>query len=200
MREGDLLGHDLDLDISLWAENEADLKKIFPALKKAGYKMLSVSYKGSTFQYNFSLDNAQNERNIDIGLFRRCGEYAWCPEYYFKVNPVKSTSKKPVWSRSVRNVLRFCWRKFISKVPIKISVSAWPWRSFVNMGTWWVPAAYFDHLVFRTEFNAYIPREWESYLKLRYGNWTVPNTDWVFHRDDRGFRDIPPNRVSDKLP
>lgn len=185
MREGALLEHDQDIDISLWADHEAELKKVLPYFKKAGYRVLAADYEGQRFQYNLSLSSGAGHRNIDISLFRRCGEYAWCPEYYFKVQP--GGSEGGGRRGAVRGLLRFFWRKFIALVPLRVSISSWPWRSFVNVATWWIPAAYFDNLEFAAAPGAFIPADWPGYLKFRYGDWRVPRRDWVFHRDDGGL-------------
>ncbi len=189
-REGRLLEHDQDIDLSLWADDEAELKRVLPHFKKAGYRLLAVDYRGLRFQYNFSLSSGEGRRSIDINLFRRCGEYAWCPEYYFKV---QSGGTQRGGSGALRGILRFLWRWFIALVPLKVSISSWPWRYFVNQGTWWIPVAYYDNLTFDEEFGALIPAEWESYLKFRYGDWTVPCREWVFHRDDGGLIARPPD-------
>lgn len=195
MREGQLLEGDEDIDLSLWAEHEAALRELLPHFKRAGYRVLTADYRGRRFQYNFSLSSGQRRRTIDLSLFRRCGEQAWCPEYFFKVQPRRGAGKKKGFLGLVRSVMRFFWRRLIALVPVRVSISAWPWRLFVRQATWWIPAAYFDNLEFHPALGAFIPADWRGYLEFRYGNWKVPCKDWVFHRDDRGLRPVPPAQV-----
>ncbi len=196
MREGKLLEHDQDIDISLWARHESGLQALLPHFKKAGYRLLSADYQGLRFQYYFSPGKGAGRRGIDINLFRRCGEHAWCPEYYFRIQPGgASGEKRRDGSGALRGILRFFWRKYISLVPMRVSISSWPWRSLVNRATWWIPAVYFDKLEFNRELGAFIPADWKGYLSLRYGDWTVPRREWVFHRDDGGLLALSPDQI-----
>lgn len=194
MREGKLLEQDGDIDLSLWAEHEAALEKLLPHFKKAGYRPLIASYRGLRFQYNFSPGEGSG-RSIDINLFRRCGEYAWCPEYYFKIQPGRGGGKGGGARGTLRRVLRFLWRRFTARVSLGLSISSWPWRSFVRQATWWIPAHYFEELEFNAAAGAFIPADWRGYLEFRYGDWTVPRRDWAFHRDDGGLRSTAPEEI-----
>lgn len=199
MREGKLLEQDQDIDLSLWAGHEVALRKLLPHFKKAGYRVLTADYRGLRFQYNFSLGSGEG-RSIDINLFRRCGEYAWCPEYYFKIQPRrgdggKGGKKRGGVSGAVRRALRFFWRRFIARFSLQLSITAWPWRLFVHRATWWIPATYFENLELNAAIGASIPADWQGYLEFRYGDWAVPRSDWVFHRDDGGLRDAAPEEL-----
>lgn len=198
MREGDLLEGDEDLDIGLWADQSAGLKRLLPLFKKAGYRRLKASYKGLDFQYNFAPGRNEGRRNIDISLYRRRGEYAWCPEYYFKINPARVGKRRAFCAAKVRRIFRRGWRETLSMLSLKLSISSWPWRSFINLGTWWIPAEFFDNLIFNPGIQAYIPVNWDSYLKFRYGKWDERAEDWFFHRDDGGFRDLKPEEILGK--
>ena len=196
MREGKLLDYDQDIDLGLWADDEAALQELLPQFKKAGYNVFSAAYKGLTFHYVFSLRGVPGSRSVDIHLFRRYGEYAWSPDYYFKIQPgrARGRRKKEIY-RFLRGTLRYFWRRFIARVPLTVSVSSWPWHCFVNPVTWWIPAAYFDELEFREDLEAYIPADWQGYLEWRYGDWRVPRRNWVFHRDDGGLKPGSPEQV-----
>lgn len=200
-REGDLLPFDLDIDISLWEEDAPGIGLIAPFLRKEGYTRYSASYKGLPFHYCFSPRDSRSLRQLDISIFRRSREYAWCPEYYFRANPHRAAGRNRSFIvGAARSGVRFCWRKLTSRVSLNVTVTSWPWRSFINMGTWWIPRRFFENLTFITEFNAFVPSPWEEYLAFRYGDWRVAKQDWVFHRDDGGFVDAPPYKVSGELP
>lgn len=197
MREGGLIDHDQDIDLSIWACDEFKLQEMLPLFKKGGYSIFRAYYKGRIFQYKFSPADGEG-RSIDVNVFRRSGAYAWCPCYYFKYQPAGSGVDKRKGSGLLRRVLRFFWLRFTSLVSLRVSVSSWPWVPFLNLATWRIPADFFCKLEFSNEFGACIPADWEGYLRLRYGEWRVPCHDWVFHRDDGGLLAAAPDHACNR--
>ena len=194
-REGQLMAHDMDIDISVWGAEEAKIKKMIPLFRQAGYQIYSASYRGKVFKYTFTPNHAK-ARIIDIDLFQESQGHACCPMYYFNLNTKEKTEakKNPVLG-GIRSVVRTAWKKFNTKIPLHVKIDALPWRAFVHLGTWYIPTDYFTKIVYDHEVGAYIPKEWEKYLAFRYGNWQEPCEDWVFYRDDQGIQDIHPSQI-----
>jgi len=46
---------------------------------------------------------------------------------------------------------------------------------------------YFKETIFLKDLRIFVPKDWENYLEFRYGNWGIPNKDWVFINDDKGL-------------
>ncbi len=200
MREGKLLKNDEDIDIGVWSTEEQKIKNLFPVMKKSGYVLYSASFEGKIFKYNFTSNHNKDLRKVDINIFREAHGHAWCPMYYFKFNTKKVTSNgiNKRTKSALRGFIRACWKKFLTKISLKINISSFPWRSFVNLGTWWIPDDFFNNIVYNNNINAYIPEKWERYLEFRYGNWRKPEKSWVFYRDDKGIRDIDPINIFNK--
>ena len=57
-----------------------------------------------------------------------------------------------------------------------------------QMDTWVIPNRFFDKFSIHSN-NIRIPERVEEYLEFRYGNWRVENNDWLFRRDDKGFKE-----------
>lgn len=182
MREGKPLEHDRDIDICIWAKDEDRLRTIIPSMKKMGYRMKIRSYYGMDFNYKFFPEKHSGLRKLDINMFRRAGEFAWCPQPH----PIPNTYKGLRFQlfRIVRGIL---W--WVLKIPYpfisRVSLTAWPFCRFINVDTWWVPAHYFENLVRLKEWKCYIPKEWEKYLTSKYGDWKTPVKEWNFWIQDR---------------
>ncbi|EEG77515.1 LicD family protein [Dethiobacter alkaliphilus] len=199
-RDGQLMEHDRDIDLSVWDSEEAKIKEMIPYFRQAGYQIYSASYKGKCFKYTFTPHNLHKNRIIDIDIFREVQGHAWCPMYYFNLNAAKKekeTAKKSSLLGGLRSVIRTGWKQLNTRFPLHVKIDSLPWRTFVNLGTWWIPKTYFTNIIFDDRLETYIPQEWESYLSFRYGNWQEPCDDWVFYRDDGGIQDADPGLLLD---
>jgi len=201
MREGKLLKNDMDIDVGVWSEEEQKLKKMLSLIKQAGYTIYSASYKGQIFKYNFIPNYNKHKRKVDINLFREADHHAWCPMYYFifTSNHEKSEDRGRKFSGAVRKVIRSWWNRFNTKIRLKVDINSFPWRPFLNIGTWWIPIQYFKKIEYDTRLKAYIPSDWESYLEFRYGRWQVKKNDWIFYKDDQGINDKEPAEIIKQL-
>ena len=197
MREGKLLKNDMDIDIGVWSDEDQKLKKIFSTINESGYTIYSASYKGQIFKYNFIPNHNKHKRKVDINLFREAKGHAWCPMYYFifTSNHEKSEARGRKASGALRSVIRSCWNRLNEKVCLTVDISSFPWRPFLNVGTWWIPVKYFKKVVYHDGLNAYTPLDWEEYLEFRYGSWQKKVKGWVFYRDDGGIEELEPSAV-----
>ena len=67
----------------------------------------------------------------------------------------------------------------------------------LSTGTWWVPAEFFDRVVYREDFETCVPERWDDYLAYRYGDWRTPKSDWDFWRDDGALKQELPEKMVD---
>jgi hypothetical protein len=204
VRDGKLMEHDRDIDISMWETEKDNLEKVFPHLRQCGYLIHPVLYRGRVYHYKVDPVN-RGKRIIDINLFCDNGEYAWCPMYYFKLKNGRDDSGRVTnhftskLLKVLRNILRRCWNLVRAKLPFAIETSSLPWRFFLNQAIWWIPHVYLQDTLFDEKFNAYIPLRWKDYLQFRYGNWKIPKKDWVFYQDDGGLERVPPESLIPEL-
>lgn len=203
VRDGELMAHDKDIDISVWETEREKIKELFPSLRQKGYLIHPVLYRGRVYHYKLDPVNKKNPRIVDINIFCVDGEYAWCPMYYFKLNTSREETgrKRNRLTRGLfsflKNILRWGWNTVRAKLSFTIETSALPWRFFVNQAVWWIPCVYLKEVVYNRNFNAFIPVRFQEYLEFRYGDWQEPRKNWVFSRDDGGLiREAPEKLVS----
>ncbi|NLZ92643.1 MAG: hypothetical protein GX922_01305 [Firmicutes bacterium] len=191
MREGELLESDKDLDISVWDTELEKLQKILPCFHQAGYQVYAAYYQGQVFKYNLTPANLRKLRTVDINIYRKAVDYAWCPMNYFKFSAStkkKDTQSKRSFAKKVRALIRSAWKKLNTKIALNVHIDRLPWRPFLVLGTWWIPAEFYRQRQFDPDIQAWRPLRWEDYLAYRYGNWQQPQINWVFYRDDHGIK------------
>ena len=175
MREGKLFENEKDVDIQMWAEHENKLYSLLPLFKDRGYKVTIWLYKGLTYQYRFL---HPYKIPVHIMLFRRKGNWAWCPASKATGNPFKTLPGRYLYYGFNG------FRRRIRQYLVTTDISIWPWNMQRIVATWRVPAMYFDQTFFHEDFKVYIPHQWDEYLQFRYGNWRVPAEKWDFWHED----------------
>jgi len=184
MRDGKIIKDDKDIDIGMWVKDEIKLKKLLSLIVKKGYLVDISSYGNYNFKYKFIPEENNRELYvIDINLFNVYRKYAWCPQ---------------VLNFRLYYKLSFKLRRFISNIYFiykinkkvknvtKIQITRYP-NLLKHLETWWVPVNYFKETIFLKDLRIFVPKDWENYLEFRYGNWGIPNKDWVFINDDKGL-------------
>src|SRR5690554_6851279 len=190
IRDGKILEHDKDIDLGIWAENEKYLQKIVRTARKAGYRVIVFSFRGMNYKYKFIPPCKTKLFKISINLFRKLNGYAWCPQEKLLKRQQYPGRWKPHLFRLCKFFTIYFYRKHFAR---RISFSSKIWRLFYEMGTWWIPAFYFEKIISLKEKDTYIPEKWESYLEFRYGNWRVPDKGWNFWRNDKtALKHVPP--------
>ncbi len=175
MREGKLFDNEKDIDIQMWIENEKILYDILPVFKSEGYNVTIWCYKGLVYQYRFL---HPHKIPVHIMFFRRYGDWAWCPASKAIGNPFSFRGSQYIYflfngvRRRVRNKL------------VTTDISRWPWNVRRVVATWWIPAHFFDHIIYDENFEVFIPEKWDEYLQFRYGNWKISQENWDFWRED----------------
>jgi hypothetical protein len=189
MREGKIFDHEKDIDLQMWSDDEQKFIAIIPELKAKGWKVTIWQYKGLVYQFRIQ---RPGQIPVHIMLFRRQGEWAWCPAGRATGNPFSGFMKKG-YSMFVR-----VRRNFRDKLKAT-DVSRWPWNVRRDLGTWWVPSEFFENTIFNKEHQVYIPARWEQYLAFRYGNWKTPAANWDFWKDDGAMNHKRPDELVEIL-
>ncbi len=186
MRDGKLLDHEKDVDLQMWADYEKNLRDLVPVFREHGYQVTIWLYKNLVYQYRFV---KEGYIPIHLMLFRRYGEWAWCPAGE-GIGP-------PFPRRITRRFYPYfvIARKRLRDRLVATDVSCHPWKLRRSLGTWWVPAEHFDNVFFHRDFETYIPEKWEEYLGFRYRDWHFPRRKWSFWRRDGALKRKPPERM-----
>lgn len=218
MREGDLLKlpDDLDdIDIGIWSQYEPRIRRLVPLLQKAGYAIRVYTYKHLIYKFKFLPHPdrfvPRSRHIIDINIYRKYGEYAWCPESFPKFTAaIHSSSGFGSIRYHFTHLMRrthlpkalsyLMFGSSQSQVPFitrwfTIDVSALPWAAFIDVGSWLIPRFYFDDISRVRDFDVLAPRDWESYLQLRYGDWKTRVEEWQYWQDDGAFQRKPPHEI-----
>lgn len=169
-REGKILDHDKDIDISIWNSEEYTIVQISKYLLD-NYTLRVLNYYGYNFKYKFTPKDKTRLLTIDFNLFIQKKDYALCPQPIIRRNIISSI----IW--------RFYNKKY-EKLQ-KVIFDTPFFKLLFKMYTWKVPAKYFIDTIKKGNFV--YPIETENYLELRYGNWRFPQNNWSFVNDDKGL-------------
>ena len=126
---------------------------------------------------------------IDINLFRKQRERAWCPQVYRIESPF--SKKNPLYY--IVGLPRYIIQMWYKRKKY-VAVNRWPWSVTYKVYSWWVPAKYYERL--KTLEQGYpVPQDTAGYLEFRYGRWQVPNQAWSFFTDDGAIRYVKPEEL-----
>ena len=176
-RDGKIMDHDEDIDISMWSEDENKLRNIIITLKSKGYKLRILNYNNYNFKYKFIPNHNENSLIIDVNLFLRSKELSLCPQpvhrngYFIKI--------------FLRPYLMI-FKSFFKMVRF----DNFPNNRFFRMYTWTIPTDFFSAFSMLPNTNIPTPAKVNDYLEFRYGNWEIPQKNWSFVKDDEGLKHI----------
>lgn len=208
VRNGDLLGHDKDIDLGMWITDVDKLQTILPMLDSAGYDVRYKYYRRLLFKVTFTQKKTVRDRvnrllgrgwhpsvlPVHIHVFHPYGEHAWSPQD-FSEQPGKSplSGRARADSLVVRAYAHSSLAKrFIKQgkclFPLHMRARLWPFNRISTIITWWIPRRFFDQLDFNEELQVWTPAYCHEYLQLRYGDWRVPTRNWFYYRDDPAVR------------
>lgn len=201
VRDGKLLDHDRDIDISMWSSSIDGIEGLLSAFRSAGYGIQKASYFGDLFEVKLFPCGCE-VRSIDIKIFRCHNGYAWCPctvhdEDYTKSAVISMLKKK--WWAPWKAIGRVYWMTLRNsrrkRSPELIEVDKNPWRRVYRMRTWLIPESLLKTQVYDKQLNVWVPSQADEYLQYRYGNWRVPTEDWSYTCDDGGLSLMCPARL-----
>lgn len=182
VRDNRLIENDRDIDVSVWWEDRERTLEMISSWKPQ--RIQAWRFGDSIYKIKVYPRDRKTTRMIDVDLFRRHNDHAWCPQFAPRTF---FTHRKRV-RRLVRNGCRKLAHYFLNRNGFQLSDHL-GLRLVHNVYTWWVPLRFLDELAPR-QFDCgqfYVPRDPETYLEYRYGNWRRPATNWSFLDDDQGL-------------
>ena len=179
IREGKLLAHDLDIDISINESQQIKLIGLMSQLKKNGYKCRILSFYGKKYKYKFWIST--EKRVIDINIFRQTPD----EKYYVCPQPFPVIYKENFLFKNFRKLIRISFG-VMKSMGNEFDLNNFPWRIGTYHRTWVIPEQYFCAFELLSN-DIYVPKNATKYLEFRYGNWKVPNSNWNFRTDDKGL-------------
>lgn len=189
VRNGKLIGWDMDVDLGAWYDSINKIISAFPMFKESGFQ---VSLRR---RYGFVVFT-KGDMDIDVSLFRRTSNYAW--KLSRANSNIETLLSGCIYALGVDTYWNPEGRRFIRKSARALGALPLKLRRFMTDVTWvimdrcnciipWViPKYYFEKLstiqFYGIKFS--IPSNAEKYLEYRYGcNWKTPNKNWRV-RDD----------------
>ena len=207
IREGKFLDWDKGIDLSAVIDDIEDINNVSKAviqIQQLGFYVAQFSWNGCIYKYVLSTkDEKKYPYNVDLHLFVKKGDMYVCPQISPKENvdfitQIKNmflSVKKGYPIEKKNNVIS------IIKYYIKKTYQFFVWRrtNVINMRQhavsgnantyyWTIPDRYLESTVLLIGTDLYGPSGYLDYLSYRYGNWKVPNKEWVFLRDDHSIK------------
>lgn len=186
VREGKLMEGDPDIDLGIWSEDEPLLQQVIPLARRKGYKTMVRRYRGVPYKYKLIPGDPSSDSVIDINIFRRFNESAWCPLVYPKANRFAQNNPLHYIYGSTRFAVNYIFNR-----KNNVSVNRWPWTLICRIYVWLIPREFFEDIVLLSS-GLPAPNDYEKYLHFRYGNWKVANKGWDFYHEDGGIKKISP--------
>ena len=176
VREGKLLGSDLDIDISIPVNEQEKVWRLKDEFGKIGY-FFTEKWVYKSYDYILKLKNKNNDRPIDFQIYHSNDEQNiwYSPQCFNK----KSSN---IFSKIIRKLVH---QNFLGNSFIKNTGK----YSFVYDHITWVESksligtpVYLEHTPLK------VPENYIGLLELHFGaNWRIPNSNWDFIRDDGAF-------------
>jgi len=188
VRDSELM--DEDIDLSIWYEDKHKLTKLDKQFKKKGYKKLSKVYNGETYGYFYI---SENKQNIDIHCYKVESTHAW--SITFAPNVEKRTTLRS-YNNIHKGILTYVFINYKRVIKKEIFIPTWPVNIY-HIGTRWVPLSHFDSFI-QWEFDGLsvnVPKKYDEYLSLKYGDWETPVDEWSYFHDDGSRKPIRPEKL-----
>jgi phosphorylcholine metabolism protein LicD len=193
IRDEKLISGDMDIDLSL---SEDSLSQLFELLKDSRiashYQIQKVFYQGKLFKVKLHPKDS-SQRKVDLNIFRKSKEVAWCPQ----IAPIVALAKHPKRKGKLQWIMHQIILKTFYALPKKVEITRPLMRKITDVYTWQIPNHFLDSIEIRKVKNLDVPvfKNAEDYLAYRYGNWKVPNKNWRFIEDDQSLLHEPPKSL-----
>jgi hypothetical protein len=194
IRNGGPLPHDNDIDISIWDTGKPEFQRLLPKIREAGYRVRCELYRGIVYKYKLTPGKA-GRFVIDVSVFRRHEDYAWCPAPVATPNPRRRGSLGYYALGALRQLALWYW----DRLAVRADISHWPANIYYTIGTWYIPLSYLTDFTIFGDIRARVPSDWEAYLTFRYGDWREPVQNWNYWTDDGAVRQAPPSKTIGRL-
>lgn len=198
VRDNRFLKQDHDIDIGILYENNTDiiegfLKNFYNDFNIVRFEFNNTLYKCKCIPKNPSVFNYI----FDFQFYILDKDKMICPQMVFKRNltlfsrirrniiQMRKSNPDDFSSKSIKSLIKKIGTLALSKKYqiIKYGENS---ESLFDFYYWSIPFAYLKEQVEVKGYKAF--SDYESYLAMRYGNWRIPVTHWVFTRDDKGLK------------
>ena len=176
IRNADYIPNDPDIDLSCTKEDDF-LALIDQLRHKAGVQL--YRYKGEVYKISVKKTLINSSCPIDIKLFKEDTEaFFSSPAIGRRGNNI--ASHKGSSSSLLRTIS--------NSIKKHCDLSMWPLSKLYYHDKWLLPKRCCEGAPLIDGMNNIkIPNDVNNYLTFRYGNWGVPKSDWLSHRDDGAF-------------
>lgn len=215
LREGRILEWDNDIDLGTWAHSADEIRSLSDVLAEEGYRMFVDQYKGATVRVNLVPSTKGRLKGgwpVAVNVWRRHRGKAWRAALYQGRNEKATEDGRD--TRQDRHKVLSSLQRMVPKGllsalrPRVADYASWPTTWVRSLGTWRVPARFFESpsrlgdaasLNVPDEVSAIkripVPHPTDEYLAFHYGDWETPVPDWDWSRDDPGFIRKPPEAL-----
>ena len=183
IRDGRPIAGDNDIDLAVVADERTDaaaaVEQIAAVLRRDGYRVQLRSYRGLPYKIKATptLRSAGDDRQaslyVDIIIYRKAGEYLWCPQWLDIPHGPHGRGAGWIVRRAIYELLKR--RK-------RADTASRLWHAVSRNGTFWIPAGLLASMR-STEEGFQVPERTEEYLEFRYGEWRTPDPAWRIDRD-----------------
>lgn len=202
VRDGCFLKQDMGIDISVIVDSyyEEKVTEAVIAFNKLGFIASPYEWNGVTYKYCFAPPLISSFRYaVDLHLFVLDGDKYCCPQFSLAINNrllasfttirkgdtiTYRHSLSSLFKVVVAGVYRYVFRYFGQPV----RMDKYNRKKQGQCYMWVIPCQLFHGTQLGSFHSLSILKEPEQYLQYRYGNWRVPNSNWVTLRDDGGIR------------
>lgn len=203
IRSGSFLKQDHDIDIGILSGQKqfndvlhhflnSGFRAVLFMWGKTIYKCKLIPLKKTIFPYI-----------LDIQLYKKYGDDVVCPQMVFKTKlSLLNTAKKRIIriKKSTNfdekeNVVKRIARRLLTRKTTKIQFK----KNHSNLYSyylWKIPNSYIS-TPFTESFGYQVFSNVKDYLAYRYGDWTIPKSDWDFTVDDKGLAKSSYGEISD---
>ena len=178
IREGGPIGWDDDIELGIWAKDLDDCIEYAEGLD--GYSVYTKSYKDLIACVGLS-PTYDDRVGVNVLVFYEGDEYAY------------SVSQRRVGSGLPLARLHSAYHWYVHRNSIMDPVA----NNLTEIRTRRVPKRFYKELVFREEFQFYVPGSVEEYLEHRYGDWRTPDREYSFWEDSGAIVDARPEELVD---
>mgnify|MGYP001318046873 CR=1 FL=1 len=194
IRDGDLLDGDKDIDIGVWSGEEKKIILAFNESFEEEYSLKEYFFRKALYKLKLIPINPNEKREIDINIFIKYQDSAWCFQSLFfkKTNKLSYYFLAMIEYTFTARYIRSLKSLFYGKFPLIL---------LRRPGFWQVPIEHFEKTTSLAHkgMNIKVPGNTDKYLSLKYGDWRSPRSNWDFMVDDGLIKRKFPKILLEKL-
>ena len=202
IRDGCFLKQDMGIDISVLVDSysEEAISEAVMGFKKLGFIASPYEWNGIVYKYCFAPPLFSTFKYaVDFHLFVLNGDHYSCPQISLMIDNKIALSFAVIKKGDtitfrhsfsslikvfVSGIYRYVFRYFGQPVRMDKYYKKEQGKCYM----WDIPCKLYHGTQTGSFQSLAILKEPEEYLGYRYGNWRVPNSNWVTLRDDGGIR------------